>query len=330
MKDLLLLLGHYPFSQSTTKTLARLLNEVKDWDVFVKLVNAHGITALAAYNLKESGLDKVIPSDAMSFLEKGHLQSVVRNSWLTSRWKEANEILTKAGIKHILLKGMALEHTLYGSRGLRQMNDNDILIKREDALNAWILMKERGFRSKPLKSPLHNKILPDLGKHLPELYKDGYSLEIHTRLFDEDSQDLQYYNNIFENSPQIKIDNIEAYILPHDINISFLVKHFNYHKMEGDCQLRLYTDIKLLDPDNPLEFPESFVMEPIQKSDHSFRKKSYQNAFRTIPDRYKLRFLIGDIFPTLSWMKERYRCGGFGALMRYPARVGKAFWLIGR
>ena len=43
------------------------------------------------------------------------------------------KFLRKAGIKHILLKGMALEHTLYGSKGLRQMTDCDILIKSEEA-----------------------------------------------------------------------------------------------------------------------------------------------------------------------------------------------------
>lgn len=329
MKELLFLLALYPYDEPNREELSGLIGKVTDWTKLVSLINNHGITALAAYNLKESGLERKIPPEAMSTLEKGYLQSVVRNSWLTERWKEVNTIISEASIKHILLKGMALEHTLYGSKGLRQMNDNDILIRREDALRAWSLLKEKGFEYKPLKSPLHNKILPDLGKHLPELYKDGYSLEIHTRLFDEDSQDLSFYNNIFEKAPQIKIDNTEAYILPHDVNIRFLIKHFNYHKLEGDCQLRLYTDIKLLDPDNPLEFPESFINEPLQKSNPGFRKESYRNAFKAIPVRYRLRFLVGDIFPTLVWMKERYGCGGMRAVLRYPMRLWKLLWLPG-
>ncbi len=327
MKELLLLLANYPYRSSNKEALMRSLTGVTDWDSFVKLVNDHGITALAAYNLKESGLDKEMPADAMAILEKGYMQSVARNAWLTARWKEADTILSQAGIRHILLKGMALEHTLYEGKGLRQMNDNDILIKREEALRAWNLLKEKGFVAKPLKSPLHEKILPDLGKHLPELYKDGYSLEIHTRLFDEKIHDQDLYDDIFERAPAIKVDNTRAFILPDDVNIRFLVKHFNYHKLEGDCQLRLYTDIKLLDRDNPLEFPEDFIYEPKQKSKPGFHKESYRSAFRAIPARYRMRFLVGDIFPSLKWMKSRYSCGSMGAVMRYPARMGKVGWL---
>jgi hypothetical protein len=33
-----------------------LLGEVSDWHTLVKLINAHGIIALAAYNIKEAGL----------------------------------------------------------------------------------------------------------------------------------------------------------------------------------------------------------------------------------------------------------------------------------
>ena len=329
MKALLLLLCRYPYDEKNRDELAALMADVSDWNGLVTLINAHGITALAAYNLKESGLDKMIPDDAKAFLEKGYLQSVVRNSWLTERWKEVNSILSDAGISHILLKGMALEHTLYGSLGLRQMNDNDILIRREDALRAWSLLKEKGFESKALKSPLHRKILPDLGKHLPELYKAGYSLEIHTRLFDETIPDPDFYKSIFDKAVAITVNNIIAYVLPDDINIRFLVKHFTYHRLSGDCQLRLYNDIRLLDRDNPPEFPESFIYEPIQKSKPGFRKESYITSYKAIPNKYRLRFLAGDIFPSLDWMRERYRCSAMGAVMRYPGRLGKVWWVVG-
>ena len=136
MRELLLLLCRYPFEEKNRETLSWLLGEVKDWPALVKVINDHGIIALAAYNIKEAKLEKKIPGDAMAFLENGFMKSIVRNTWLTERWKEVNTILSDAGIKHILLKGMALEHTLYGSKGLRQMNDNDIFIKHEESLKA--------------------------------------------------------------------------------------------------------------------------------------------------------------------------------------------------
>ena len=328
MKDLLLLLCNYPHDPANREAISNQLNGITDWPGFIQLVNSHGITALSYYNIKEAGLEKAIPPDALAFLEKGYLQSVARNSWLTEKWKEVNRILSEAGIKHILLKGMALEHSLYGSRGLRQMNDNDILLRREDALKAWLLLQDKGFIAKPLKSPLHKKILPDLGKHLPELYKEGYSLEIHTRLFDETKYDEDFYNDIFNNAAEIKTDNIPALALPHDININYLIKHFNYHRQAGDCQLRLYNDIRLLHPVNKPEFPGEFILNPVQKGSKKFIREIYKTGFKSVPAHYRLRYLTGDIFPSLWWMKERYKCGTMAALLRYPARLGKLWWIV--
>src|ERR1035437_7680374 len=174
MKELLLLLSRYPFEEKNRDTLSKLISEVQDWQKTVELINAHGIIALATYNIKEAGLVKKIPGDAMAFLENGYLKSIVRNTWLTERWKEVNTILCNAGIKHVLLKGMALEHTLYGSKGLRQMNDNDILVKRDEAIKAWELLQKNGYLPGISKSAIHRKIMLNIGKHLPSLFKNGY------------------------------------------------------------------------------------------------------------------------------------------------------------
>src|SRR5664279_4999671 len=171
MRELLLLLCHYPFRSEYRNRLSELLSRVTDWDKTVGLINAHGIIALATYNIKEAGLENKVPGDSMAVLENGYMKSVIRNTWLTERWKEVNTILCNAGIQHIVLKGMALENTLYESKGLRQMSDNDILIKRDDSLKAWQLLQKEGFTPEPLKSPLFRKIIFELGHHLPALYK---------------------------------------------------------------------------------------------------------------------------------------------------------------
>ncbi len=121
----------------------------------------------------------------MKVLDNGRMKSMIRNTWLAERWRKVNKILTAAGIKHVLLKGMALENTVYGAKGLRQMTDCDILVKKADALKAWLLLQENGFIPDIIKSPLHRKIIADIGKHLPTLRKDDYAVEIHHRLFRE-------------------------------------------------------------------------------------------------------------------------------------------------
>ncbi|MBN2861737.1 MAG: nucleotidyltransferase family protein [Bacteroidales bacterium] len=56
----------------------------------------------------------------------------------------------------------------------------------------------------------------------------------------------------------------------------------------------------------------------------------YRNIIREIPGFHrKLLFISGDLFPTLSFMKKRYRCAkGWHAIFFYPFRWGKLWYLI--
>jgi hypothetical protein len=331
MKELLLLLCCYPFEEKNRESLSILIREVKDWRETVKLINNHGIIALAAYNIKEAGLEKEIPESAMSVLTNGQILSMVRNTWLTERWKEVNTVLCNAGIKHILLKGMALEHTLYGGKGLRQMNDNDILVKRDDALKAWHLLQKEGFSHKEIKSPIHRKMLTDIGKHLPTLYKKGYEIEIHHKLF-ETGRGVERgewgESEIFENAEVIYIGNIKTLILSEKMHLKYLISHYEKHSQEGSCQLRLYADIILLDKKSPVSIPDHFITDPAQEHKREYRKTAYRANIFSINPKFRLQYLIGDIFPSVEWMKKRYGCSGMRAMLYYPKRIGKLLWLV--
>lgn len=328
MKELLILLCHYPFNLLTRNRLKELLSQVQDWNKTIELINAHGIIALAAYNIKEAGLEKMVPEEVMKIIENGYRQSMVRNLWLKERWKEVNEILNKAGIKHILLKGMALEYTIYGGKGLRQMNDTDILVDRNEAAEAWNLLQTKGFKFITPKSPLHTKIKRDLSYHLPALYKEGYALEIHTSLFDYKTSRSLNKTDLFQNCAEISIDNIRALILNREFHLKYLISHFERHIRSGECQLRLYADIKLLNQDTPVDFPDQFILNPDQKQKVEFRKAAYRSKVNFIPPKYRLLFILGDLFPSVRWMKERYHCRGLKVLLYYPHRLGKILWLV--
>lgn len=328
MKDLLLLLAHYPYNPSTREALKSMLSEVTDWNSFIRLINAHGIIALAAYNIKEARLENIVPVQAMAMLENGLRQSIVRNAWLTERWKEVNEILTGAGIQHLLLKGMALEHTVYGAKGLRQMTDNDILVRRKDAVKAWHLLQENGFQVALPKSSLHFKILPEAPTHLPALYKENFALEIHTKLFGEAEPDLMYYEQLFVSVSEIEVVGQKALVLPKDAHEKYLLHHYNRHISGGECQVRTWQDLRILFNGKQPSFPDEFIFEPDQKRKRSFKKFVYRDKIRSLPMPERLIYLTGDIFPSVQWMKTRYKCTSFGALLRYPHRLGKLLWLI--
>jgi hypothetical protein len=328
LKKLLLLLCRYPFEEADKETLAFLISEVSDWSRMVALINAHGIIALAAYNIREAGLEKLLPADAMAALDNGRMQSMVRNTWLSENWKEVNTILTEAGIKHVLLKGMALEHTLYGAKGLRQMTDNDILIKREDSLKAWCLLQEKGFTRGLIKSAKFNRIIINIGEHLPPLYKNGYAIEIHHRIYDPGHANGKYFYNPIDETEETFIGDTKAWVLNKKAQLEHLINHFERHSLGGDQQLRLYADIVLLDKTAKIEIFDDFILNPQQNSKVKYIKASYKAGLNSIPVKYRFRFIIGDIFPSVTWMKNRYECNTLKAILHYPPRIGKLLWLM--
>lgn len=60
------------------------------------------------------------------------------------------------------------------------------------------------------------------------------------------------------------------------------------------------------------------------------RSHSYRPLLREIPGFHrKVIYVAGDIFPTIGFMKKRYRCNSvWKALAYYPHRLGKLVWLL--
>jgi hypothetical protein len=58
--------------------------------------------------------------------------------------------------------------------------------------------------------------------------------------------------------------------------------------------------------------------------------QAYRSNIRDIPGLHrKILFVLGDLFPTVTFMKNRYGCkSALAASLYYPLRLGKLFWLF--
>jgi len=326
-EKLVLSLCRMEFDDRQKREISELAMLVRDWSRFSWLVNEHGITALAARNIHYLELDKLVPDNIMKLFDGGRMKNLIQNTWLAGRWKEVNVILSDAGIKHLLLKGMALEHTVYGSAGLRQMNDVDIQVKKNEIKKAWLLLQAHGFKSDMIKSPLHRKIITETGKHMPTLRKEGFPIELHHRLFLSPERN-KILNDEIDNAVEIKIEGSTAYIPGNDIHLEFLKSHYQYHLSLGDFQLRLWLDMELLSPGSAPELTEKELRPPNLPLEKQQRRQYFRKHFYSLPRHARTRFLAGDIFPSLKWMKKRYKCSTVKALALYPGRIGKIFWVV--
>ncbi|OFY44742.1 MAG: hypothetical protein A2Z69_01575 [Bacteroidetes bacterium RBG_13_44_24] len=279
----------------------------------------------------------------------------------------------------MLLKGLALEISVYGNKGIRQMTDVDVLISRENCIRACKILLAGGFASLPVKSPFHKLIITYTGKHLPSLVKNGFSIEIHHDLFGTGKGDLTRV--LYNNSIETEISNEKVFIPAAQIFFIYLVKHLNYHEMNNESQLRLYTDLVVLieklreeilngylialadqagiskvfacklgllrefwgisfpaqindfiqkwnDPDSTGKFV--FFLRSPKGNPPPDKAVPYRSTLREIPGIHrKIIYLLGDLFPSIHFMKKRYNCSSnLKALLYYPHRIGKLWYLI--
>ncbi|MBE0676607.1 MAG: nucleotidyltransferase family protein, partial [Bacteroidales bacterium] len=175
----LLMLGGLNPHAGATEALAG----VERMERFIWLANEHGVAAFVKKNIDEAGLVRLLLLSDYQTLRNQSFRSVARNSFIMTATFDAVRLLNEAGFTPVLLKGTALELTVYNNGGLRPMTDADILLPAAECLPAWKLLQGSGFEALPLKSPLHRLILMHTGKHLPSLIKGGFSIEIHHSLW---------------------------------------------------------------------------------------------------------------------------------------------------
>jgi len=242
--DLLIILSRMDFTAEERRRAEDLCGKVTDWNMFAGLAVRHGVAALVWRNLSGLGLTDRITESAERALEGAMLKTIARVTYITSAAVEIIRVLGDAGIRVLMLKGLALEHSVYESEGLRQMSDADLLVSPGDVLRARDIIVSLGYKSRPLKSPLYRRILPDLGNHLPEMHRGGISVDLHHRLFGARATAL---TEEAINAPwTVTAAGTTCNVLPPRISFLNLVAHLQKHDIKGEFQLRLYCDIYLL------------------------------------------------------------------------------------
>jgi hypothetical protein len=242
--NLLLLLSRTTFTEEERILAEKGCRTLTGWKFFSDLVIRHGVAALVWQNITDLGLTEMVPEPERDLLENIRFKTIARVSYITSVAAEVVAELEKEGIRALLLKGLALEHSVYGSRGLRQMSDADLLVAPEDAIRARDILIKAGFISRPMKSSLYRHIIFDLGNHLPELHRSGISVDLHHRLFGPEGTEI--VRRALDSPEAISVAGRTYYVLPPGIALLGLVNHIFKHEVKGEFQLRLYTDIYLI------------------------------------------------------------------------------------
>ncbi len=134
--DFLLRLTHAPNSYCPYRV------RIDDWDLLVRQAQRHRMTSM---------IGRVVP--ILDGMPNGVRRSL-SNSYRYNRTKlnvfyefarVFLDALSRRGIKAAVRKGMALEHTVYGANGLREMYDLDILVHPKDVPGVQATLHDVGY-----------------------------------------------------------------------------------------------------------------------------------------------------------------------------------------
>ena len=169
--------GHKEMYALLTEALKKFDNQSGSWNHLICEAEIQGIIPLVHKHI--SACQYHLPLDISRLLQTLKLRASRANE---IRNRLTIDILKKFdtnGIDILLLKGIALCHTVYNTPGSRPMRDIDLLVRKTDADKACTLLSELNFEQKSSKQ------LPADYHHLPPLTKSIQGLEVSVEIHRE-------------------------------------------------------------------------------------------------------------------------------------------------
>lgn len=176
----------WPRTPALRTGISALADSVTDWDLVLRLTEAHRVVGLAADAV--AALDPtIVPQELRdALLAESRDQAVddLRHAHETLRLVRAFEA---AGIAVVVLKGAAIAREIFGRFGLRSSVDIDLLIAPEDVERASDILTSLAMaRTEPPADASPGEMRDRLARHKDMVFwnaTSGLTIELHWRLF---------------------------------------------------------------------------------------------------------------------------------------------------
>ena len=116
-----------------------------DWKKFAELATNHHVLPLAYRTLKSEGNAGRVPAEWMDRLRVFQTAIAAYNLRATALLHRLQQMMESQGIQLIPIKGPALAVWAFGDVAMRQFEDLDLIVRREDLLRAVDLLEQDGF-----------------------------------------------------------------------------------------------------------------------------------------------------------------------------------------
>lgn len=117
-----------------------------DWRWLLERAQAHKVAALLAARVEECGLLSLVDPDTQPQLGEARRHAAEKNDAAQGTLKEIAELLARARVPFVLVKGLALTERVYRAADLRSFEDLDLLVPAAAMAPAEVAVRSLGYR----------------------------------------------------------------------------------------------------------------------------------------------------------------------------------------
>ena len=232
----------------------RLMKRVRNWLPLLEQARRHRLQTRLYSFLRHHGVSSYLPAETTEKIRSLHFGSQLCLADHESALKEILLAFNRAGVEVLLLKGMALLHSVYKERPVRFPQDIDLLVRPQDIRQARILLKDLGYQEpprsshypSPFPSQWHDKAigLQENRDGLMLFHPDKRILiDLHEDFFDPYSQFQLSSNWFWEGAREVFVDGARGFVPEPNRFFLHLLYHLQKSITGGQNLLFWYLDL---------------------------------------------------------------------------------------
>ncbi|MDG3547072.1 nucleotidyltransferase domain-containing protein [Methanobacterium formicicum] len=175
-EELILCCAHTEIGPLSEEKIFSLVNADLDWEYIMNFAEVHKLKPILYWNLNRLHVN--LPTSINDKLRNYFNKNIQKNLLLFAELKRLLELINFNGIIAIPYKGPVLAIKTYSNLGLREFNDLDIYIDKQDVINVKEILLSEGYKPK-IKLKM-SEVVKFIKTHRElKFFKNGFAVEIH-------------------------------------------------------------------------------------------------------------------------------------------------------
>jgi hypothetical protein len=241
----------------------RLEGEI-DWPQLLYHADGHSLTPLLYTTWREAGQLEQLPPDMRDRMAQAYIDNGRRNENIRRELLDVHQILTTAGVPHLVLKGWPLVEALYADPAERVLYDHDFLVPPDQAQIGHQALQAAGFQPLPGKDEWIEKHLRPLWRNQGYRW-DGYlfdplyprPVELHVGLWEQNWRGLHVSQlpDVWAQARTTTVAGVPMQLLAPEDMLIHLAMHFAGHLIEREARLNQLLDLaRFVRKSSPLDW----------------------------------------------------------------------------